>query len=212
MIELSKINPKSLWYSVGLIATDGSLSIDGRHIVFTSKDKENISNLQKALFLEKLTIGHKSRSKGSLKKYYYIQISDVHFYKWLTSIGIGNNKSLTIKRVKVPKKFFKDFLRGTIDGDGCISNFVHPNNGIQEFSLRIYSGSKAFLEWLNNEIQISIGPKGRLHSYIKKETDHSIYILKFGKLATQKIAKRIYYTNAIFLYRKYSQALFCLQS
>lgn len=32
-------------YAIGLIVTDGSLSIDGRHINFTSKDLEQIQNI-----------------------------------------------------------------------------------------------------------------------------------------------------------------------
>jgi hypothetical protein len=40
-----KNNPKIKWnseisYGIGLIATDGSLSKDGRHITFTSKDQQ----------------------------------------------------------------------------------------------------------------------------------------------------------------------------
>ena len=37
MIDLTKIKPNDLWYLVGLVATDGSLSLDGRHINITSK-------------------------------------------------------------------------------------------------------------------------------------------------------------------------------
>ena len=33
-----KIEGRNLWYLVGLIATDGCLSSDGRHIDITSKD------------------------------------------------------------------------------------------------------------------------------------------------------------------------------
>ena len=35
-----------LAYAIGLITTDGSLSKDGRHISFTSKDKEQVKNFK----------------------------------------------------------------------------------------------------------------------------------------------------------------------
>lgn len=39
-------------YAIGLIVSDGSLSKDGRHISFTSKDKERVDNFNKALGAE----------------------------------------------------------------------------------------------------------------------------------------------------------------
>jgi len=50
----------NLAYAVGLIATDGSLSKDGRHINLTSKDLGQIQNFAKILNL-KNRIGIKSR-------------------------------------------------------------------------------------------------------------------------------------------------------
>lgn len=41
-----------LAYAVGLITTDGSLSSDGRHIDFTSNDKELINTFKKCLNLK----------------------------------------------------------------------------------------------------------------------------------------------------------------
>jgi len=39
-------------YAIGLLATDGSLSIDGRHIDFTSKDLELVKIFKKYLGLK----------------------------------------------------------------------------------------------------------------------------------------------------------------
>jgi hypothetical protein len=35
-------------YAIGLLTTDGCLSSDGRHILLTSKDKEQLNNFSKA--------------------------------------------------------------------------------------------------------------------------------------------------------------------
>jgi len=51
-----------LAYVVGLTTTDGSLSKDGRHIDFTSKDKELIKSFAKILKL-KNRIGSKYRGE-----------------------------------------------------------------------------------------------------------------------------------------------------
>jgi len=45
-------------YALGLLATDGNLSPDGRHFDFTSKDKEQLRNFMKCLGI-KVKIGYK---------------------------------------------------------------------------------------------------------------------------------------------------------
>ena len=49
MIELEWSSDMA--YAVGLMATDGHLSIDGRHLDLTSKDVEQLENFKKALDL-----------------------------------------------------------------------------------------------------------------------------------------------------------------
>ncbi|PIP23436.1 MAG: hypothetical protein COX36_03420, partial [Candidatus Nealsonbacteria bacterium CG23_combo_of_CG06-09_8_20_14_all_38_19] len=67
--ERIRWSPK-LAYIVGLLATDGSLSIDGRHIDFTSKDVQLLKTFKKCLGL-KNKIGFKS-SGFSKKKYPHV--------------------------------------------------------------------------------------------------------------------------------------------
>src|SRR3989338_3508871 len=101
----------SFAYAIGLIVTDGSLSKDGRHISFTSKDLELVNKFQQALDIE-YHIGKKARGSEKEKKYYVIQIGDVILYRFLQQIGLMPNKSKVIGAIKVPPKYFFDFLRG----------------------------------------------------------------------------------------------------
>ena len=105
-------------YCVGLITTDGSLSKDGRHIDFTSKDLDLVECIRRELTLEN-RIGTKGRG-GSSARYFRIQFSNVDFYRWLCSIGLSPRKSLTLGELTIPDDFFADFLRGHFDGDGTI--------------------------------------------------------------------------------------------
>jgi len=59
-------------YAVGLIVTDGSLSKDGRHIIFVSKDLDLIENFQVALRI-KANVSGKIGGYNSDKRYYVIQ-------------------------------------------------------------------------------------------------------------------------------------------
>ena len=184
----------NLWYLVGLITSDGCLSKDGRHIDITSKDYRYLSTIQFKFNLSS-KIGCKRNGKG--KDAFHIQISNRNFYDFLLSIGLTQNKSLTLSSLNVPGQFFYDFLRGLIDGDGCIRKWTHASNGAEQWSLRIYSGSTAFVAWLKNTIEALLKVKGKIY----READHQ-WILKYGKLAAQVIMKQCYYDGCFGLERK----------
>lgn len=82
-------------YAIGLIATDGNLSKDGRHIIFTTKDEYLASLFIKSLNIE-CKITKKTRDKSKIKKYFVVQFSDVNFYKFLIKIGITPKKCIHI--------------------------------------------------------------------------------------------------------------------
>ena len=86
-------------YAIGLLTTDGCLSKDGRHIDFTSKDKEQVENFIRCLGINN-RIGVKKSGLG--KKSLRIQFSDINFYKFLVSIGLTANKSKTLSHINIP--------------------------------------------------------------------------------------------------------------
>ena len=138
-------------YVIGLLATDGNLSPSGRHINFTSKDEELCKHVKEILGLNN-KIGRKARGGESEKKYFVFQFGDVLFYKFLEEIGLSQNKSKTLESVDVPEKYFFDFLRGVIDGDGSIITYSHPESRHRQLRLRIYSASLSFLKWLKESL------------------------------------------------------------
>ena len=210
MVDLSLIKPENLWYTVGLIATDGNLSKNGRHINITSKDEEHMLMVRKALMLKnKLT--KKSRGGAKIKEYSFLQFGDVKFYKFLLFIGLTPKKSLILKEIKVPKIYFADFLRGVIDGDGSIHTWIHPTNKNEQWALRIFSASEKFVQWLQLEIKSLFGAEGKIH-ISKRAKNSTLYQLKFGKFATKQILFECYNTNCLALKRKKALAFACLKS
>ncbi len=140
-------------YALGLLATDGNLSPDSRHIVFTSKDEDLIFVFKKSLEIDWIHVGKKSGGKIKEKKYFVVQIGNVIFYRFLNKIGIGPKKSKVLKKVDIPKNLFIHFLRGCIDGDGSIVEYLHPQSKILQLKTRLYSGSKDFLIWIKQEVE-----------------------------------------------------------
>lgn len=211
MVDLRLVKPEHLWYVVGLITTDGYLSIDRRHIIITSKDEEILVKVKNSLFLDN-KIGRKSRGYELEKKYFVLQIGDVKFYKFLLNVGLHNNKSLTMEKLSVPSKYFIDFLRGVIDGDGSIERWIHRSNGYEQWSLRVISGAPIFLQWLKEEIEKNFSVRGKLYGYLNKGKKNKIYSIKFGKLSAKVILKGCYYKNCLSLERKLVKANECLKT
>lgn len=211
MVDLSLVKPEHLWYIVGIITTDGNLSISGRHINITSKDRSLLIAIKKSLFLDN-KIGRKSRESNKEKIYSVLQIGDKKFYNYLVSIGLTPRKSLTLKEIKVPDKYFIDFVRGIIDGDGSISQWVHATNRNVQWSLRIVSGSKYFLMWLKEEMEKTFRVNGKFYSQQYSNKKNPLHILKFGKFAAKEILQQCYYKGCLALNRKLKSSIKCLQS
>ena len=115
---------KKFAYGIGLITTDGCLSSDRRHIEFTSKDLELVQKFKQCFNLNN-KICKKRRGGFPKTSYHRIQFGNVALYNFLLSIGLMPKKSKRLKSLNIPDSVFADFLRGVIDGDGCIDYFMH---------------------------------------------------------------------------------------
>lgn len=178
----------NLAYVIGLISTDGNLSKDGRHIVFVSKDLELIKLFQKCLNLKnKISVKTSGYSKGR-GKYYFIQFGNVIFYNELMSIGLSPNKSKNIAQLLIPKKYFPDFLRGHLDGDGTIRSYNDPE---YIHSRRLYitflSASEKHVHWLQSQIKKFYGIIGRVRPVRRA------WILVYAKKASLSLLRIIYH-------------------
>ncbi|MFA6999547.1 MAG: hypothetical protein WC241_00350 [Candidatus Paceibacterota bacterium] len=198
-----KRNVKIKWesdfaYVIGVIATDGNLSPDLRHIHITSKDEEMILNCKKCLGLDNV-IGKKARGGSKDKKYYVLQFGDKNFFEFLLSIGITPKKSKTINKLKIPKEYFKDFLRGCIDGDGSITISKHPESRHPQYKVRLCSASKEFLEWILKTLDQLCEIKG---GSIHLPKNSFVHTLVFAKEDSIQILRWIYKGKAVSLSRK----------
>jgi len=185
-------------YAIGLITSDGCLSSDRSHIIFKSIDKELVENIKIALLL-KNKIGRSARGGEKIKKYFNIQFGDKVFYQFLNKIGLKSAKSKTIKKVKIPDKFFVDFLRGLFDGDGTFYSFWDkrwPNSFV--FQISFASASLDFLKWLKFKLTTLYKVKG----FICK--GKGVFNLRYVKGDSKKLFSQMYYNkDSLILLRKY---------
>lgn len=181
-------------YAVGLITTDGNLSPDGRHINFTSKDRELIDLFQKTLNI-KIHIGRKASGSVREKKYFVAQFSDVLFYKFLLSIGLIPRKSKTLREVYIPEKYFYDFLRGHFDGDGCTHSYWDPRWRSSFMFYTIFvSASKDHVAWIRNKLYRNIGVRGHITGKGKQGT---VYQLKYAKRESLRVLRKMYHSKSL---------------
>lgn len=176
-------------YVIGLITTDGCLYNDKRHISFVSQDRDLVLMFKKILGLD-VKIGMKLPTKEGGKRTPHVQFGDVLFYQFLESIGLTAAKSLTVKKINVPSKYFFDFLRGCFDGDGCTYSYWDPRwRSSFMYYTAFASGSMPFLEWLREEIFSRIRIKGHLTKTQIKSGNQ----LKYAKKDSLILLRSLYY-------------------
>ncbi len=179
-----------LAYCVGLLATDGCLYNDGRHMSMTSKDLQLIELFKSTLGLHN-KIGYKRNGAGTLCS--NIQFGSVVFFLWLKAIGLTPRKSLTIAKLNVPRKYFFDFIRGCFDGDGSIYSYMDRRwANSHMFYISFASASKNFLDWLRSELSYLTGISGHIIPFNK-----SVYQLRFAKEESLVLIRKMYYNPRV---------------
>lgn len=188
-------------YAVGLIVSDGSLSIDGRHITFTSSDLDLVETFCHCLELTN-RITKTPRSSNAVRSSYRVQFSDVAFYEWLLEIGLMPNKCGKLGRLNIPDDVFADFLRGWFDGDGSILTYIDRFNMCKKeeyvyrrLYIRLYSASRKHLEWIREALQRLLGTRGGLNRDARsaKRGGGAIWRLQYAKKDSLKLLPWMYY-------------------
>ena len=202
-------------YVVGMITTDGSLSIDGRHITITSTD---IQLLETCLHCLHKTTRISPNPIGSLSKKpaFRIQIGDVILYRWLLKIGLFPRKSLTLKSLHIPDEYFPDFLRGHLDGDGSIIHYTdryltknNPSYIYDRVFVYFLSGSNSHILWIRKKIEELRKIRGSLSpSKSKTQKGTSVmYRLKYSTKEAKILLNWMYYRSELpCLHRKFQIA------
>lgn len=182
---------ESSWM-LGWLITDGNV-FDKKSpcIRFELKDKEPLD-----IFVKLLNHNSGVRpSKGG--KYWYTHFSSKYMVEKVKEIGVIPNKSLIVEMpTEIPNEYFGHFLRGVVEGDGC----VYYKSG-KILRIFICSASLKFIEQLKDKINISCS-----FSKQEKNRKNPLYRITYsGKYAVQ-FANWIYQdSEGLRLTRKYEK-------
>ncbi len=109
------------------------------------------------------------------------------------------NKTHTIGRISVPDQYFRDFLRGHLDGDGTVLTYIDTYSSYKNrrytytrLYVKFISASKPHIFWLSETISTLINVKGSLTKYVNKYQT-TMWTLKFAKKESIILLKWIYY-------------------
>ena len=189
---------RDIAYVVGLIATDGNLSRNGRNLSITSKDLDLLETVRACLDLRTPV----SPVKGGYgTTCYRVQWGDRRFYHWLVGIGLTPAKSLTLGPLAIPDEHFADFLRGCIDGDGCIVVYTDRYHTTKDtryvyerLYVSLYSASRPFVEWIQTTVHRLVGVSGTINTNTKGGPDRRpISALRYAKAESIRLIGWMYY-------------------
>jgi len=185
-------------YWLGLLATDGGIYRNRITLGLNSKDLEHIEKY-KIFINSNLPIYKTEHSKYKGHFMSNFSFSSISVTNFLINLGITRNKSKTLD-IKIPITW--DFLRGVIDGDGCISFFKNKNKKEYNCCISIVSASKLFIDKIKKFFDDNL-IKNRLYLY---KNLYRIHIINFVNC---KMLIEFLYKNAdIYLERKYLKAQF----
>jgi len=193
-------------YAVGLVATDGNLSSDGRHMSFISKDLDLVETFRRCLKLATPVRPIQARTGRSA---YRVQWCDRRLYDWFVSLGLMPAKSLRLGPLAVPDDCFADFFRGCIDGDGSVLVYTDRYHSLKKASYvyeRLYvslvSASLAFVEWVRTTVDRLAHVAGAIHES-RRTGRRPIWVLRYAKAESIKLLSWMYSVpNAPCLLRK----------
>lgn len=174
-----------LAYALGLLATDGCLSGDGRHIAFVSADEELVRTLLRCIGRPHVRYVRTSSRIG--RPVYRASVSHVALYAWLLERGLTPRKSLTLGALDVPPEYLPHVVRGLLDGDGSI--YLRPQRPTRRtypgyVYLRLWtyfsSASAAHVQWLRASLESALGIRGWVER-TSRAGRHPYHRLRFGR-------------------------------
>lgn len=150
---------------LGMLWTDGWM-VKGNSVGIKSKDAEVLEHAKRILGT---TADIKTVwTRG--KPYQQIQVASKGLADKLRSLGMHRAKSLSIEYPSaLPEEYFWSFMRGVIDGDGCVSMFQRPNAPHRDCMVQVVSGSQVFAAQLFYKlIEHGVSPRlGVRERYLK---------------------------------------------
>lgn len=187
-------NPR-MAYILGFLAADGTVRKDSNEIKLglSSVDEDFLKELQKE-------VGGRPVKTYETQKGFLVSswaFTSAHIKEKLKEYNIVPNKTFTFTfPLNLKREYWKDFIRGYFDGDGCISTA-----GPSAIRFQIGSATKDVLEKIVSFFCEYGIPKTSILE-ITKERGHYFYYIQYSSVPTKRIYDILYYDGCLCLPRK----------
>jgi len=190
-----KINNQKKAYWLGFIAADGSLFHNKLMITLAIKDKQHIYKFKRFLKSNHLIKNIVNNGYPSAM----FSISNKDLIKSILKLGIPYRKSYNLKDFpKIHKKYYRHFIRGMFDGDGCF-NITKVGN---HRKLRLlFIGTIKMVKLIQKEL-IKHCKLNKTKLRIPKNSPTSAYLEYKGNKQLKRIYNYLYKGSTICLERK----------
>lgn len=190
-------DPETLYW-IGFIYTDGHVTIDNNRgqnsieINIQSQDKELLEKLK--IFL-KCNYNIKEDPKYGCVK---LRVFSEKLCGVLKSLGFTSNKTSNLDPHE-KLKYSRDFWRGCVDGDGCLSYCKHHNNWIINLvgTIDTCIGFRDFIT--NNNI-------GGVRN-VNKANGKNLFTTRYAGKIVKQVSDLLYKDAIVYLDRKYKKYL-----
>lgn len=185
-------------YILGFWWTDGCIWLTNGNYVFSItqniKEKYILENILKEMGADYLIYEKEYKGRKSCS----FNISSKTIVEDILRLGGNFKKSLIAKFPKyVPKKYLPDFIRGTLDGDGC----AYKNDKGNKAMAYICGGSREFLDVILEKLKSEIKEFGVKKVY---RFSSGLYRLSMSVNDARRLRDYIYSTpSTLKLIRKY---------
>lgn len=186
-------------YWLGFLYADGNISSEGNRLEvrLSIKDIKHLEKFRKFLNLETEFRTGICNGNG----YCHLSVRNKHIWEQLNNKGCTPRKTLTLKFPDI--SIFKtntliyDFIRGYIDGDGCLFVGKYKYNVTQVQLL----GTKDFLYSVKDFLK----EPGYIRSCSTANFPNKAYKLYYSNVPSRRVARKLYEKATIYLERKYNK-------
>ena len=200
-----KIDTPNKAYYLGFLYADGNvgkndnsiqLAIQARDVHILNQIKDDIK------YDGSLYFSSRSKDDNNEQDIYNLSIKNEKLHNDLISLGVVPNKTHIIEYPNyIPSELSKDFIRGLLDGDGCIhGTFLKNGNPIYNVDI---CGNLIFCQGLKKEIESKLNIHCSIINIDKKRKIPTYRVSISGRLQCLKFLDWIYDNASMFLIRKY---------
>lgn len=197
--EFFESKKEEYWYFLGLVSSDGYISDDVVEIRLNKKDGQILTKLRDLICPGKPIYDKKATHSKQLS----IHSKDVCAHLKLQLGMKSNKKHIEIVYPSVPDKMLKHYIRGLIDGDGCIdtTKAYRENKAYIGPRLRIL-GNRQFLVDMLDDIRKHIPNKTKS---VNKKGSEGVWYVTYNFSIAKNILEWCYIENNICIFRKYNK-------